>query len=101
MDRKLEQLLERIAVGVEKMGADPEIEFTYGPPLCPTCGEENPVVTLPTQSGGVGHLGELVVDCECKCGATIYVVIESYSCHKDRLAAVNELTERGRGNENL
>lgn len=91
---RLELLLERIAVGVEKMGADPEIEIEAGPPVCPTCGEVNPKVHLPPQEGGMGRLGEMMIECTCECGAPIYVVIESYSNHNRREIAVEEARAR-------
>lgn len=104
-DNKLFQLLERIAVATEKMGADPEIEIESGPPLCPTCGKENPVVDLPPQEGGRGPLGELMIECQCvSCGAAIFTVIESFSCHRRREDAVTELTltlAKGNGSANL
>ncbi|HKU52528.1 MAG TPA: hypothetical protein VJQ25_08675 [Nitrospira sp.] len=90
---RLIKLLERIAVATEKMGADPDIEIHSGPPLCPTCGEENPTVALPSQEGGRGPLGEVMIECNCvSCGAAIFVVIESFSCHRRREDAVAELT---------
>lgn len=87
-------LLERIAVGVEKMGADPVIEIEVGPPMCPTCGNVNPKVNLPSQEGGWGRLAEMLIEVQCECGSSLYVAIESYSCHALRQSAVDEVRAR-------
>lgn len=87
---RLEALLERIAVGVEQMGAEPEIEIDAGPPLCPACGNVNPKVHLPPSDGGMGFLAEIMIEAQCECGSPIYVVIESYSCHRQRETALAE-----------
>lgn len=94
MPSRAEQLLERIAVGVEKMGADPVIEIEVGPPICPTCGVVNPKVTVPTEEGGLGRLAEILINAQCECGAAIFAAIESYSCHAQRQSAVDEIRAR-------
>jgi len=92
------KVLERIAVGVEKMGADPEIEIEAGPPLCPLCGKMNPKVRLADQEGGVGYLGDIIIDAVCaECGNPMYVVIESYSMHSNAQEATDEARERLKG----
>jgi hypothetical protein len=91
---RLNSLLERIAVGVEKMGADPVVEIETGPPLCPTCGTINPKVQLPPSDGGWGFLGEIMIEALCECGGSVYVVIESYSCHRVRVQAIEEARAR-------
>ena len=91
---RIASLLERIAEGVEKMGADPVIEIEVGPPICPTCGKVNPKVNLPTTEGGWGRLAEILIEAQCECGAALYIAIESYSCHARRESAVTEVRAR-------
>ena len=94
MANRTDELLERIASGVEKMASDPEVEIEFGPPLCPTCGKINPTVTLGAEDGGVGPLAEIFFSVLCECGARIHVNIESYSCHAQLEDARTELRER-------
>ncbi len=97
-DAKLMDVLERIATGVEKMGAEPEIEIESGPPLCPSCGNLNPKIRLNDEEGGVGYLGEILIEAVCiDCGNPMYVVIESFSCHRNRQEAADEARERLKG----
>jgi hypothetical protein len=92
---RLEELLERIAVGVEKMASDPEIEIEGGPPICPSCGRMNPIVDLAPQEGGRGPLAEIAIDSTCThCGGLCIAIPESYSMHSKREHAVVELTEK-------
>lgn len=87
--------LVRIAAALEKLASDPEVEIEAGPPLCPGCGAFDPEIILPEQEGGRGLMSHLIVNGQCgQCGQTIYVVIESYSVHKGRQTAMNEITER-------
>lgn len=93
--RTLEQFLERIASGIEKLAADPQIEIEAGPPVCPTCGELDPMVMLLAQDQASGPLSQLINEVVCvKCQAPIYVVTESYSCHQSMQTARTEIEER-------
>lgn len=95
MPGRLEELLERIAEGVEKLASDPEIEIESGPALCPTCGRLNPTVDMPGSEGGRGPLAEIAIEAQCThCGHSMFAVIESYSMHKSREQAVQEIKER-------
>lgn len=96
MDRRVHDILERIAVGVEQLAVDPEIEIKAGPPVCPSCNVFDPTITLPLQEGATGRMSELVVQAKCQCGENLYIVVESYSVHTDAQKAVEELKERER-----
>jgi hypothetical protein len=87
--------LVRIAEAIEKLASDPEVEIEAGPPLCPVCGAFDPEIVLPEQEGGRGLMSHVIVNGACgQCGGTIYIVIESYSVHKGRQTAMNEIIER-------
>lgn len=95
MSGRLEELLERIAKGVEDLAADPEIEIDSGPAVCPHCGAMNPVIHLAPHEGGTGPLAEIVIFGQCgKCSNMMYAVVESYSMHKNRDDALREMRER-------
>lgn len=89
--------LERIAVAIEKLAADPEVELEVGPPICAHCGKVDPVISLREQESSSGLMSQLIVDGVCtECGHEIFIVIESYSVHRSRTTAVHELKERER-----
>src|SRR3954466_11811574 len=84
--------LVRIADALEKLAADPEVEIEVGPPVCPSCGKLNPTVALADQEGGQGPMAEIIVNGYCThCGATFYIVIESYSVHQSVTTAGEEI----------
>jgi len=92
---RLEELTERIANAVEKLASDPEIEIEGGPPLCPTCGRLNPIVDLPPQDSGRGPLAEIAIEATCThCGGLVIAIPESYSMHRIREQAMQELTAK-------
>jgi hypothetical protein len=94
-DRRLEQMLDRIALGIEKLAADPEVEIEVGPPICPQCGKFNPEILLDPTESARGPMSEVVVTGTCvHCNAYIYIVIESYSVHRSRHTAITEIQER-------
>lgn len=87
--------LVRIADALEKLAADPEVEIEVGPPICPSCGKLNPTVALGPQEGGQGPMAEIIVDGYCiHCGATFFIVIESFSVHQSITTAGEELEAR-------
>lgn len=97
MSGRLEELTERIAVAVEKMAADPEIEIESGPPICPNCGAMNPDVQVPSQEAGRGPLASIAIEAIClRCSKVMFVVIDSYSMHSHRDTAVAEMEERSK-----
>lgn len=97
MADEMERLIavgERIAVGLEKLAEDPQVEIEAGPPLCPHCGAHDPVVAIASEAGR-GPLSHVFIPCEClNCARSFFVVIESYSCHADLESAKSELRER-------
>jgi hypothetical protein len=89
-------LLERIAVAVEALAVDPEIELQAGPPVCPSCGAFDPQTTLAYQEGGTGRMSEIIIDGACQCGERLFIVIESYAVFKSSDQAVHMIQERER-----
>ena len=88
---------ERIADALEKLASDREVEIEAGPPLCPSCGKLDPEILLPVQQAARGPLSQVVVEGQCaECHQPIYVVIESYACHRSRVTAEQEMRERER-----
>lgn len=93
----LVQTGDRIATALEKLATEPQVEIEAGPPICPNCGEFNPVILLASQEAAQGKMAELVIDATCvKCEHSIYIVIESYSVHSQRVTAAEEIKERER-----
>lgn len=89
--------LERIANALEKLAADPEVEIEVGPPICPHCGKLDPIVQLAEQEASRGPMSQLIVDGVCtECGHQLFIVIESYSVHRNRTTAGSEINERDR-----
>lgn len=94
----IRDVLERIAVGVEKMASEPQIEVEFGPPVCPHCGTFNPEVQIEAESGE-GKLAEFVIGpgtC-LTCGGTMYAVVESFSMHRELQTAADEINSRRAG----
>lgn len=88
-------VLNRIAVAVEKLGEEQQIEIEAGPPVCPTCGKLDPQVVLSEQGAASGPMSQIIVDGDCKeCGSHLFIVIESYSVHQSRQTAITEIQER-------
>lgn len=95
MDRRGMELLERMTVAIEKLSEPPEFEVNLKPPVCPHCNTVDPVVELPYQQGGTGKLSEIVVAGTClACRKHLWVVIESYSMHKEASEAAMEVSEK-------
>lgn len=94
MDRRVSEILERIAVAVEKLSEEPEITVDMNPPVCPSCNAINPNITLAFQEGGTGPMGELVIHGVCQCGEEVFIAIDSFSCHKDLKSVRAEFDEK-------
>lgn len=87
--------LERIADALEKLASDPEIEIEAGPPICPTCGKFDPEIMLDPTEAASGPLSQVIVTGTCNnCHNLVLVVIESYSMHRSRVTAADEIHER-------
>lgn len=88
MDRA-EELLERIAVGVEKLGEEPSFEIPSSPPVCPHCGVFDPEVQM-QESGGIGKLSSVFFEVVCqKCSTKFFVVPQGWT----NFTTMGELTE--------
>lgn len=87
--------LDRIADALEKMAADPIIEYESGPPVCPHCGAFDPKITLPAHDEMVGPLSEFVIRAVAGCcGEVLFGVVESYSMHRTIDGAKSEIEAR-------
>lgn len=74
------EILERIAVGIERLAEDPVIQMETGPPVCPHCERVNPNVRV-NESGGSGPLAEFVIQASClHCGRTFYALPVQWQC---------------------
>lgn len=94
---QVDESLTRIAVALEKMTVDPQVEIEAGPPICPHCGTFDPVMSLNRSEGGQGKMSQIVVDGVClNCSQPVFIVIESYSVHRSRHTVVAEIEERER-----
>jgi len=90
----LGDLLERIAVGIEKLNEPPPpVEIEVGLPICPVCHEINPRVTTAEQ-GGTGRMAEIYLEMKCDCGARIYGAPVQWSMHDNTDTLRAELVER-------
>lgn len=56
--------LDRIASGIEKLAEDPVIHVESGPPVCPSCGQDNPVIRS-RESEATGKLGDFIIQATC------------------------------------
>jgi len=95
MDKQDREILERIAVSLEKLAEDPQIEIEAGPPMCPNCGKLNPQITIFQEDKAEGQLGEWILEAECHhCNSPIFGWVESWSLHRMRETLIQELQER-------
>ncbi len=91
------QILERIAVGVEKLGEDIVIEAESKPPVCPTCGRMNPNVTVQDKEA-TGDLASFVIEARCNhCQHVLYAMPILWEC----FATVEELRDAMRERDEL
>lgn len=69
-----EQLLERIAVGVEKLNEPMVINAESKPPVCPNCQRVNPNVTV-SDKEATGDLAGFVIQARCNhCQQVLYAM---------------------------
>jgi hypothetical protein len=91
---RAEELLERIAVGVEKLNDDPQVEIPTSPPICPNCGEFDPKVFVDDASGS-GDMSQMFFSCTCTlCHAEFFVVPQGFFNVQDREQLAEILKER-------
>lgn len=87
-------LLERIALGIEKLAEDPIVEMEVAPPVCPHCGVFNPNVTT-SDIGGTGRLAEFHVALTCEeCGKPFWGTPVQWSMHLEMSTLRREILER-------
>jgi hypothetical protein len=97
---RAEELLERIAVGVEQLAKDPVVEIEAGPPVCPACGFFNPVISV-RESEAQGPIFEYVLQAICNnCGTRFYALPMAWHMFVHRGEVEAEIQER-RGNGNV
>jgi hypothetical protein len=95
MDRRVHEVLDRIASGIEALAEDPQVEINAGPPVCPSCNAFDPSVALAFQEGGIGPMSQIIIDGTCtNCTKRFFIVIESYSVHKTIETAGEEIKAR-------
>ena len=74
MSERANQLLERIAVAVERLAEDPVIQMETAPPVCPHCETVNPNVST-EDKGGAGPMAEFVIRFTClNCNHVFYAI---------------------------
>lgn len=94
MDRRAEEILERIAVGIEKLADDPVLQVESGPPVCPHCETLNPVVQV-TESSGEGPFSTFCLEPVCgNCGNLFYAVPLEWATFQTYQDAEAELDRR-------
>lgn len=95
-NNRLEELLERIANGVERLAEDPVVEIETGPPVCPACGRFNPVISV-RENEAQGPISEYLLHCSCNsCGQRFYalpVMWQMFNTRQEIEAALQERRE--------
>jgi hypothetical protein len=71
---RAEELLERIAVGVEKLGEEPEFEIPTSPPICPHCGTLDPNVGV-ENTAGQGKMSGFFLRLTCLVCSKLYFAV--------------------------
>lgn len=92
---EMNEILERIAAGIEKLGEDPVIQMETAPPVCPKCEKINPVIRV-EESGGVGLMAEFVIRAKCEhCGTVFYALPLQWDI-TERLTEMNQMVQARR-----
>jgi hypothetical protein len=79
MEKRAEEILERIAVAVETLAEEPELEIPTSPPICPHCGQFNPDVHG-KESEGTGPMSEFFLEFRCMtCDFTFFAVPQGWA----------------------
>jgi len=93
LTKKQEQLLERGVEAVERLAQDPVLEIEAAPPMCPHCGNFNPIVIV--TEGSDGPLSECVLYCQCQnCNQAFYAMPVTWHMHQEMQTVREELKER-------
>lgn len=91
---RAEELLERIAVAVEKLGEEPEFEIPTSPPVCPHCGTLDPVVIVHEDVRQQGKMSEFFIKLTCTNCSNIYFVMPQGWVNFTELSELREFFER-------
>lgn len=91
---RAEELLERIAVGVEKLGEEPEFEIPTSPPICPHCGTIDPLVAVHDSPSGHGKMSGYFLKLTCISCNTNYFVVPQGWVNFNNEAEIREFFER-------
>jgi hypothetical protein len=71
---RLFTLGEEIRDALRKLAEDPVVHFESGPPVCPHCERQNPVVAVQEREAS-GPLNEIVIQATClACRAVFYAI---------------------------
>jgi len=87
-------LAERATLALEELAKDPVIQVETSPPVCPHCGQMNPVVKV-RESEAEGPLAEFIIRATClQCGAEFYALPYQMDCVISATDAAELLNER-------
>ncbi len=88
------EILERIAVGIERLAEDPVIQVETGPPVCPHCEEMNPTIRV-DESEATGKMAEFVIQAQCQhCGKVFYALPIHWASFKEISEVTQAVAER-------
>lgn len=91
---RAEELLERIAVAVEKLGEEPEFEIPTSPPVCPHCGMLDPVVGTDVDYKGAGKMSKFFLSFSCTNCAKPFMAVPQGWVNFTELSELREFFER-------
>lgn len=101
MEERAFSLLERIAVGLEKLSEPINLEevIEAQPFVCPHCDKINPTITsLSENMSGKAH--DYVLKAECgNCHKVIYAIPSEWEIYGDRDAILEAIKERQNGRD--
>lgn len=93
--RRAEELLERIATGIEKIADEPILQTEGGPPACPHCNTLNPTITVAELGEASGPFVQYFIDVNCgECDKQFWAVPIEWAAFTELNDAVNELKRR-------
>jgi len=96
---RAEEMLERIAVGIEKLGEEPSFEIPTSPPVCPTCGMIDPVIGIQKDVNGAGKLSDFFMSVSCtNCNSHFFAIPQGW-VNAQSTSELHEIMGKG-GNGN-
>lgn len=94
MDEEERGLLERGVSALERLADDPVLQLETGPPVCPHCEKENPVVRV-EERAAQGKLGSWLLQAHClNCNFVFYALPTQWETTKSIEEARMLVTER-------